>query len=62
MRQKVRRTRIQLGDHPITLSGGLFMMRGEESPGQAVARADLMLYHPTTHGRKHVAAKESLKP
>jgi PleD family two-component response regulator len=56
MRQQAQRTRIQPGDVPITLSGGLVLMRAGERIDDAVKRADELLYHAKSNGRDQIAS------
>ena len=62
MRQEAQRTRIQPGDVPVTLSGGLAILQPGEALDQAIKRADLQLYEAKANGRnhiRHVAAEPS---
>lgn len=54
MRQEAQRTRIQPGDVPVTLSGGLVLMRPNEALDEAVRRADELLYQAKQGGRNRI--------
>jgi diguanylate cyclase (GGDEF)-like protein len=54
MRQEAQRTRIQPGDVPVTLSGGLALMQLGEPLDQTIKRADLQLYAAKANGRNQI--------
>lgn len=54
MREAAQRTRIQPGDRPVTLSGGLVLLGEGESLDQAIKRADQWLYSAKANGRNHI--------
>lgn len=54
VRQEAQRTRIQPGDLPITLSGGLVLMRAGETLEEAIRRADALLYQAKAGGRNRI--------
>lgn len=57
MRQEAQRTRIEPGDEPVTLSGGLVLMGERESMDEAIKRADLLLYQAKGDGRNRIVAQ-----
>ena len=59
MRQEAQRTRIQPGDVPVTLSGGLAILQPGEALDQAIKRADLQLYEAKANGRNHIRHVEA---
>jgi diguanylate cyclase (GGDEF)-like protein len=54
MRQEAQRTHIRPGDVPVTLSGGLVLMRPDEALDEAVRRADELLYQAKQGGRNRI--------
>ncbi len=57
MRQEAQRTRIQPGDVPITLSGGLVLLEAGEQLDSAIKRADELLYQAKSGGRNRIVAQ-----
>ncbi|WP_018152754.1 sensor domain-containing diguanylate cyclase [Leeia oryzae] len=62
LRQEAQRTRIQPGDQPVTLSGGLVRVQTGESVEDAIKRADLLLYDAKHNGRNHIEVEAALRP
>jgi diguanylate cyclase (GGDEF)-like protein len=59
MRQEAQRTRIESADMPVTLSGGLVLMKQDESIDDAIKRADLLLYQAKSSGRNRIVSDEA---
>ena len=56
MRQEAQRTRIDVADKSINLSGGLVIMQENEDIDSAIKRADLLLYNAKENGRNQIIA------
>lgn len=54
IRQEAQHTRIQPGDVPVTLSGGLAILQPGEPLDQAIKRADQQLYAAKANGRNQI--------
>jgi diguanylate cyclase (GGDEF)-like protein len=60
LRQQVQQVRLQPGDRPVTLSGGLVLVGREEPLERAIQRADELLYQAKQQGRDRIVAELSL--
>jgi len=60
MRQEAQRTKIDVTDKTINMSGGLVIMQAHEDIDKTISRADLLLYQAKENGRNRIVADDVL--